>query len=1619
MSATEYDVMQEAEGIRRKRLEALGLSNQYDLWRESMPDERGISDQEAYEAFLSAQDIESAALDGRVSVATGATDITADTDIPTPGPDGEGPGTDAPGDTSEGAPDGAPPGDLSKLILGAETGKEMVMPERYWRPPEEAEAKNYIEPTTDSMTRTPEWVDEAKRLYEFMGSPDLVPGGPSPGLVEERAEYVREYRERMGLPEGSDEEIGQWARNQMSMFNWNVMMTLSYAQKIMSSGDPDMALTFLNLLNMYDHSDGGALEFGKALLNVASDPTTYVGLGFGSIAARGAAKATAKAGLKKAIQLAIVGGTAGAFEGGTLAGGFNLTVQNIEQEAGVREDISYGEAGLATGIGIAAGTALGAGGGHLVGRRVDKLAAASEKELARILGGQRLEAERIEQELPIDQMVELLEASQKASEEAGRRDEPAAIAVKYLQDVDELPRKADGTIDEDAIARELQRVQRETVAGEIPEGGIDVGKYRASAEELADPNVFHQSGKPGRYELFDQQGKLWSTWDDLAEAEGAYNALAKAEAGGKPTLVDTTDVLPERRGTILDAPEGEKILPGRRGDRPLTVKEGLARGLDDAEIAKLEQHPLNVAEKLERAGFKVVLGEEGDIAFDIAGMPGADAERIGRIAAETNVKAEPFGTAEGKGYVAIQGEPENIAKFADAVVESLTPARLPGAESLLLAKRITEMQATAQAEVVAKTASLPGSRVKDPAGREFEVMGRTKNGWYHLRDKITGEEINKRRNQFEVIESRPKPRFAGPMELAPFTKSAARIMAMNEDVVSGKLEHVKITTAEQRTIVKELREMGIDITEKKLATYWTPAELLFLRDTYNAQARGIADLARILQTELKNNGRLSDSSLAMFNEAHTQFVATRDLFYGVSGNAARQLQILKTRPTDEVYEFTQSLMDSISIQGGRANTERAITMMAEFSMKKNKKPGQSTTGAITSMSESIWGNQIAAAILNVRYNMMLSSWRTHFFNFLGNSASGIYQHLMISPVKMGINNMAYARDIARSVINPKWAPDPADRITRHQWYAELRGHYSGFRDSLALAKEIAMGRDIGEGKVWNELGLRYNVVNVPTTGFGKIGTTPVRLLEAGDAFFKNQYYMSKIHELSSIKARADEIIRGQDYKVRYRHYVDNPDAPMQRVAKDFAAKQTYTNDPSVYGGVLAALARGVATAQNRSLAVNMIVPFVRTPANLLSYSMEMIGANVALSPNKTYNAIMKGTAAESQEALARLTVAAGLWLTVYEMYQNGDITGTGPSNWEERKVWEAAGWQANSVKVHGKWYGIARADPAGQSLVTIASVFDYYAMTQQQQKPAMEWIGAGLLYTADMIVDESYLSTASDVITAIQSKQESKARSVTASLINSMVVPNLLRDFRRPTDETKRAATSTNLLDQVEKHMKNASPWLSEDLPPQRDWKGDPVNMYGNAYTRGLIPFDIRNPEDSDPASMALAYARIPVSVPNKTIDWPGGQGDSIDLFAMDKGAGFVYDKYVEIMGKMRGKAVNMAMKTSIWKRMVSLDNNGPGSDGEDVLRKALGIGSRLGRLQMLDFLIKHSGDNNTFRRGNGDLIIIHHPVSVQEYIRIRRMVRSENIRVPEEFEQYQIQERQTGPEFFKPRSPE
>lgn len=1503
------ELLEEGRKEEEEQLQAVGADRNYNDWRESLPNER-IPDEAVLDTFMHLTDMESAAQQGQLNVLIGGVPVD---DIATT-PPGRGP------DDQEGRPDEA--GDTTDDAT-------MEAPEGMWMPPKEAEAENYEPPTTDAIKKDPEWIKNAKIFHELIDGP----------IME------------------TDEDLSDWAANQMSLFNWNLMATMAYAQKVTSADDPKLALAFLNLLNMYDHSDGGYKEFGKALGGLATDPTTYFGAGVGAVAAKGAARATAKAGLKKAVQLAIIGGSAGATEGSLLAGGFNLAKQNIEQEAGAREDIDYGQAGLSAAAGGSLGVLLGGGGGALAGRYIDKLLAGAEAELTRQLGGKK----RRVSDLTIDEFRNSLEASARASEAEGRRDRVTEMLLKGLEG-DDLPRDPKtGELDIDkyiedmlgnydppgSLASKLEVDEDNTfnfrhgedfdpdtedgakIAEQVLsdleitslEAGVvdfalntwsdgaqdvtsirfsnaeDAAKFRQAAREFKVANdleaVHHETGKPGRYEIYDKDGNLWSTWESKAEAEGAFNALEKAE--GEAKMVDT-----------------QKQIGGKPVDP------------------------------------------------------------------------------------------------------------VPMSESEKLKQRVLEMDELQKGEVILRTPNHRGSTIRNIKDSGlYELLARNKQGWYKAVNKVTGEEVNLRRNQFDVVDKAPAPSYAGPMSLDPFSEDGARLIKMAEDVSGRKLKDQVIPHSVHRDIVKSMKEMGINILEKDQMSYWTPAELMWLRDTYNAQAVGMAEIIRKFEPKMRNEG-LTDADLAFFNSAHTQFMATRDLFYGISGNAARQLNILKTRPTKEIYDFADALRNDIGIGGGRVNTERTIMNM--FEAIKTGGANESAAQKVAKANQTLWDSRVASALLITRYNLMLSSWRTHFYNFLGNSVSGLYHHLLVSPIGGAINNVAYASKLAYSKIpGTKVELDPASRWTFNVYGKEIQAHFQSAMDSLILAKEIALGRDIGEGKIWNELGLRYDVVNVPNSMFGKIGTTPVRMLEAGDAFFKNQYYNSHLYGIAARKARQAQLDDGVNFDAAFQEALDNITPRDMQDAKDFAAKMTYTNDPNVYQNIFGVLADGLNRIQlrDKSLTMNMLMPFIRTPANLISYSIDMTGLNAVIpgfGMQRTYRDIIGKDPVARQEALAKLTAAVGIWYTVYQLHQEGRITGTGPVNWEEVEAWKAAGWQPNSIKIGDKWYDTARAAPGGRALNMIASIMDYSTLNHNaREEDQIGWTGAGLLYLADNMIDESFMSTIADTITAVQAKNTGRSQSVLASTVNSVFVPNLLRDIRRVSDKTIRSSTSPDIGTQILNQMKNATPGLSDQIPPRRDWKGDPVNYYGNAYYRAVVPFAVRDSQETDPASMAIAYARLAPSKPDKRISMPGGHGNFIDLFAMDNGKGYVYDKYVETVGKARHDAVVWLMNKARWKRAVAEGNIGPGSDGERMLRKALAEGSAMGRLQMIEWLQDHSGENNTFKRANGDTVMIHHTFTVQEYKQLVRMVRKENIPVPDDKPQYDLLEQEEGPEFFKP----
>lgn len=1486
------DVQKRTEEDKNAQLEAAGIREPFNSWREALPDER-IPDPVVLDTFMNAQEEENVAIGELLGGATGGPQTPPAMDVPAPGPGDEGPGTGEPGAVSEGAPEG-----------GEDDGEEEI--EGLWKAPPEAEATNYVEPTTKETIESDEWLENARIVYAKFAKEAL------PGWLEME-------------DDSSDEYIRKWAKDQIGGFNWNLLVTQDWARKILTAEDPKVALAFLNLLNMYDHSDGGGKEFGMALAYLATDPTSYLGLGVGTLASKGAAKMLAKTALKKAATLSIGGGVAAGIEGGAITTGYDYARQKIEVEAEAKEKVDPWQLLKMGALGVGFGGILGGGLGYAAGKWADKIAAAVKKRAADAIGDTPFK------DIPHENLVGDIRDRLRVLDLMGERDEEAIEAMKIMFDLDfDLPRTRDGRIDIDSLRRLI-------------------GEKKTAAQI--------------RNSAFVQ---------DIVEQGDDYVIFPKAAA----FVIDVADEMNLKFDDVIDSPDEMVvwIKDSARMDMFLD-KLGLRRRALDATVPPRQPE-----------------------------SPWVQARESQELA-------------------------ELIAKMDDLQNVPIE-AKSPGARGT---------------QVVTKSTAKVGERGADPKGIKWEVVGKTKNGWYRLQSRATGKTINARRQDFEVTE-RAIPEMAGVMELSPFTDRAAIVMKLADEVAERPLSAKKMSEKEVLKQIELLKTMGVDITEKELYTYWDQTTMRWLRDEFNAMSvelarlikRNMVKIEKTTMGRIKNMYALSDEELAIFNNAHVKYAAVRDLFYGVSRNAAQKLRQLQTRPTETGYDFTQSVLDSISLQGGRENTVRAINTLHSFMRREGDDIANLNKG-----SKKLFGERVGRWIMNIRYNNMLFSWRTHAKNMFGNTSTGVYEHLVISPMNMAIGNAWYAARLAAAFVGAAPTPDKATRPypayfakdpdtgkmrMEGMWVSEVASSFDSINSSLVTAKEILYGQAIGHGKIANEIGLRYDVINVPQSAFGKAGTSAVRALEAMDALYKNQYYNAKLYSLASKRAYMEMVDAGKGhkyYRERWLEHIDNPTATMEKEAREHAAKTTFTNDPNVYGPFFSGLARSMQSLQSSHWVWNYLMPFVRTPANLFGWAIEFTGLTHLPIFAKPREIMLRGTAEERIDLTNRLMVATGVWMTVASLWEKGAITGEGPQNPDVNKVWREAGWEPTSFRgqiTQDQYLDYSDMQPIALSVNVMASIMDMISLMPEgdtQDGTSMMIVGIGTI--ADLIKDETYLSTLTDFIVAFDGEKAERGESIIVSSALSFVIPNFLRDIRRVKDPAIRSLSSDDIWMRLRKQFMNAIPGLSEDVPYKYDWKGDIMNQHQNAYVRGMIPFNVKDFSHQDLASMHIAANLIPVTRPDRKIDMKG-EGNFIDLMAMDGGWGYVYAKYESIVGKARSEVVNNVINDPRYAELVEDGNIGPGSDVDLILRNAIAAGSKIGRVRMLEFLIDHY-DEPTFKRPAGDTVIIHHPFSVDRYRELIQQIHlDDEIRTPEQREdepQYILRQRGRMPPWFEPRIPE
>jgi hypothetical protein len=342
-----------------------------------------------------------------------------------------------------------------------------------------------------------------------------------------------------------------------------------------------------------------------------------------------------------------------------------------------------------------------------------------------------------------------------------------------------------------------------------------------------------------------------------------------------------------------------------------------------------------------------------------------------------------------------------------------------------------------------------------------------------------------------------------------------------------------------------------------------------------------------------------------------------------------------------------------------------------------------------------------------------------------------------------------------------------------------RTHYFGEATEMvkgALSKEPAPAIE----------GSKLDTYSKPIGGTaGKIIGTPTNLLKVEDDFSK-----SLVGKMEMYAQR----------------YAGKSGEELSKLVSEEQLYRTFQNEP-------ARLARGILNLRKSVPGVRWIIPFVKTPANIMATSLER-------TPLKIVDIIYKGATKKadySQEELARdlglFSMGTMLSAWIATQFVKGNVTGGVPSKADERDAFFRTGKKPNAVKVGNYWVPLERLEPIGTAFAIIGNLIQDYKESDKDipSEKALDAV-AGL---ARSLSSKGYLSGMTSFIKATTAPEMYGAGWIRR--IISGAVPNVLSFLAQLKDPYFRQA------DSVLEYMKAKTPFASETLEPKLDLLGQPA----------------------------------------------------------------------------------------------------------------------------------------------------------------------------------------------------
>jgi endonuclease YncB( thermonuclease family) len=657
-----------------------------------------------------------------------------------------------------------------------------------------------------------------------------------------------------------------------------------------------------------------------------------------------------------------------------------------------------------------------------------------------------------------------------------------------------------------------------------------------------------------------------------------------------------------------------------------------------------------------------------------------------------------------------------------------------------------------------------------------------------------------------------------------------------------------VSHAETEALASELNMTADDLLKRRQGQALNAEQALAARSILAKSADELVKLAG------KAEGG-SDADLAAFRSAWIRHVAIQEQVSGITAEAGRTLSqfrmMAKSKlPVGRIHAL------QIEGAGGRDSLEEAARLILD---------AQGTPGGLNQSARLALKPGLKDKLVELYYNSLLSGPATHAVNVTSNAMTAglqLPEHL----VAAGIGRL-------RTAFRASTAE--ADRVLVSEVGARATGLLQGAVDGLKAFAHTAITGDVPDYVTKVEAASQEAISGLK----GKIARTPTRMLSAEDELFKAIARKMELSGLAVRRARA-EGLRGPALRQRIAELNAQPTDEMVERSMDYARYLTFQKPLGKLGTLMT-------TATQHAPALKLIVPFVRTPTNILKFAAERSPAAPIL---KDWRADVAAGGARRDLAVARMAMGTGLGLLATKWAEEGSITGGGPADKNARALMLADGWQPYSLRIGDTYYSYQRLDPLASTLGVAADLVETSEhMTETQRERSTMLVTAAIIKN---LSNKVWLSGITNIAQAIDDP-ERYAGGFLAQMGGGIAVPAIVAQTARVADPVLREARGP--IDRV----KSRIPGLSMSLPPKRNVWGEVITSEGGVGPDIVSPFRISTAKNDPIAAELLRLEAGIGAVPRKVA---GRQ-----LSPME------YSQFQEVAGKLLRQDLTSRISDAGW----------------------------------------------------------------------------------------------------------